>query len=310
MIRLNTISSSQILASLKLQAQEVDESKPNSQASLGSYLNMTLLSVQPFTKRITPPTNPVAIEGLKYQYESFDEEEIPAQVNCNAEKTSPTGETFDVLQPQLRKPRSVLRKSRKHAHAHNNESQGEHVPDNSKSSSEDKQPRKTDKKKVLSNKRRTTTTEAPDVSLEWSTHEPQLSSEESDEADSTQQVKKVKVIHVIYYRNSFLNYHINQEQTGEEFEEASLDLPPMLPFSPFTLAHQDSKARACLVQQFKETVQEITKSLGPQEAEIENMEKIQLAVQMCRSMTYGDLNTAVNTVIEDRTDKSGLQMKQ
>lgn len=96
----------------------------------------------------------------------------------------------------------------------------------------------------------------------------------------------------------------------DEAEEASLDLPPVLPFSPFTLAHQDNKARACLVQQFKETVQEITKSMGPQEAEIENIEKIQLAVQMCRSMTYGDLNTAVNTVIEDRTDKTGLQTKQ
>jgi hypothetical protein len=194
MIRLNTISSSQILASLKLQAQEVDESKPNSQASLGSYLNMTLLNVQPITKRITPPTNPVAIEGLKYQHESFDEEEHPAQVNCNAEKTSPTGETFDVLQPQLRKPRSVLRKSRKHAHAHNNESQGER--DNSRSSSEDKQQKKTDKKKVPSGKRRTTTTEAPDVSLEWSTHRPEPSSEESNEADSNRYVKKTRVNHM------------------------------------------------------------------------------------------------------------------
>jgi hypothetical protein len=64
------------------------------------------------------------------------------------------------------------------------------------------------------------------------------------------------------------------------------------------------------VQQFKENLQDITKSLDPNGADIENVEKIQLAVQMCRSMSYNDLNTAVNTVIEDRSDKSALITKQ
>lgn len=199
MLRLNTISSSQILASLKLQAQDVDESKPNSQASLGSYLNMTLLNVQPFTKRITPPTSPVAIDGLMYQHESFDEEESPAQVNCNAEKTSPAGETFDVFQPQSRKPRSIQRQSRRHKHAHRgkDESQEEQeFDDSSNSHSEVKQPKKQDKKKVTSNKKRTTTTEASDVSLEWSTHRPESSSEESKEVNANPHMKKPKVIHM------------------------------------------------------------------------------------------------------------------
>lgn len=194
MIRLNTVSSSQILASLKLQEQGVDQSKPNSQASLGSYLNMTLLNVQPFTKRITPPTHPVAIDGLKYQYESLDdeEEEIPAQVNCNAEKTSPSGETFGVFQPHARKPRSLKRKLKKRRPATtdddvSDQSRGEQEHDKSSSFSEDKH----QKKKQPSGKRRTTTTEAPDVSLKWSTARPAPSSEESDE-DSLPHTKKNK----------------------------------------------------------------------------------------------------------------------
>jgi hypothetical protein len=207
MIRLNTISSSQILASLKLQSHEVDESKPNSQASLGSYLNMTLLNVQPFTKRIIPPTNPVAIDGLKYQHESFEEEEIPAQVNCNAEKTSPTGETFDVFQAHLRKPRSVQRRSRKHKHPQkssdlSDESQKDKETENSHSSSEEKQSKRTDKKKVPSIKRKTTTTEAPEASLEWNTHKPDPV--DSDEDDSNQYTNNRKVIFMLqwpYYSN-------------------------------------------------------------------------------------------------------------
>jgi len=115
---------------------------------------------------------------------------------------------------------------------------------------------------------------------------------------------------IIFCSQSKQSTEDNSLDSDEDNQETSLDQPPLLPFSPFALAHQDDKARACLVQQFKEMVQDITKSLGPHGAEIENIEKIQLAVQMCRSMTYGDLNTAVNTVIEDRSDKSALATKQ
>jgi len=210
MIRLNTISSSQILTSLKLQPQQVDKSKPNSQAALGSYMNMTLLNVQPLSRRIATPNNPVAIDGLIYQHESLmeteghGEKDASANVICNPQyvKEKRAGETFGVFQPQPRKPRSVKRKFKKRpSHPSTDDSVSEEKEEEeqykSESYSEDKQPKKKEKKEHES-KKRTTTTESPEKSLEWRTLRPLPSSEESDEDSSprgpSKKTKKHKVI--------------------------------------------------------------------------------------------------------------------
>ncbi|CAB3377127.1 Hypothetical predicted protein [Cloeon dipterum] len=241
MIRLTAISNSQIAASLKLQPDDEDLSRPSSQALIGSYLNLTLLSVQPYSasRRIQPPSNPVAMDRIKYHHE-FDFE--------GADETA----------ERLRMPRST-RHGRKH--------HGEKTPEDTENKS-----------------------------VEWSTFKPSTGDSSSEEDSSSSSLKLPK--------------HLKHEEEKGKSEKLDLELPPQLPFSPFALAHLDEKARACLVQQFKEMVQEVIKSLGPHSAELENIEKVQLTVHMCRSMTYADLTTAVNTVIEDRGDRTALETRR
>ncbi|XP_059469237.1 vitellogenin-2-like isoform X2 [Neocloeon triangulifer] len=284
MIRLNTVSSSKILSSLRLQPEDDDKSRPNSQATVGSYLNLTLVSVQPYSvdKRILPPKNPVALEGIKYQYD------------------------FDFAaddQPNPRKTRSIKRKKKHPSRPAEDttDSQEDDQDKNSEPSSNKSEEKQQKKKGKDSKKKTTTTTESPESqSLEWSTFRTPTS-EESTEDVQKKSKKSKRPKH---------DSSSSDENNDDNDENSNMDQPPVLPFSPFAVAHQDDKARACLVQQFKEVVQEVTRALGPQSSELENIENIQLTVQMCRSMTYTDLSTAVNTVIEDRSDKIALETKR
>ncbi|KAG8230092.1 hypothetical protein J437_LFUL009525, partial [Ladona fulva] len=89
-------------------------------------------------------------------------------------------------------------------------------------------------------------------------------------------------------------------------------LPPPRPFDGFALAHRKVEERTCLGQQLKEMVTDIANDLEGWELDIQQstLEKILLAIRVCRSMTYSDLVKTIGIHMDAQVRDNKLLMTE
>jgi hypothetical protein len=70
LILLNSVSSSRVVSALTMVPDDVNRGHLGNHAAVGTYLNLTLLSARQYgTRRFGQPTDPINIDGHRFQYD-------------------------------------------------------------------------------------------------------------------------------------------------------------------------------------------------------------------------------------------------
>ncbi|XP_068082316.1 vitellogenin isoform X2 [Anabrus simplex] len=97
-----------------------------------------------------------------------------------------------------------------------------------------------------------------------------------------------------------------------ELPDTGFSRPPHRPFSAFALSHREGDAHSCMNQQFKELITDIAGNLESPKLinEKKTLEKVNLAIEMCRTMMLMDLQKSHAAIMDFSPRDSKLALAE